>query len=151
MSSSQKSAARILPGIDPRTLARAARRTPAPLLRAAVSPPFRRAVITGIFRQMPRQLKSSAAKTDATVRWDITGSNGSVDTWYAIFEDGRCRTTRTAPELNPRTTFIVDALDFIRLAAGMENPMAMFQNGRIKISGDLFFAAQVQSMFAIPV
>jgi putative sterol carrier protein len=107
-------------------------------------------VIAGIFRQMPRQLKASAAKTDATVRWDITAGSGDAETWYAIFADGRCRTTREAPAENPRTTFTVDALDFIRLAAGAENPMAMFQNGRIKISGDLFFAAQVQSMFAIP-
>ena len=28
--------------------------------------------------------------------------------------------------------------------------MAMFQDGRIKISGDLFFAAQLQAMFEIP-
>ena len=28
--------------------------------------------------------------------------------------------------------------------------MAMFQDGRMKISGDLFFAAQLQAMFEIP-
>ena len=28
--------------------------------------------------------------------------------------------------------------------------MAMFQSGRIRISGDLFFAAQLQGMFEIP-
>jgi len=150
MSAPDSTAGRTFAGIDARTLARAARRTPEPLLRAAVSPPLRRTVIAGIFRQMPRQLKPSAAKADATVQWDIAAANGKIETWFAIFEAGRCRTTRRPPELNPRTTFAIDALDFIRLASGKENPMAMFQNGRIKISGDLFFAAQVQSMFAIP-
>ena len=29
-------------------------------------------------------------------------------------------------------------------------PMTMFQSGRVKISGDLFFAAQLQGMFRIP-
>ena len=150
MTAANSTTARPRRGFGPETLARAARRTPEPLLRAAASAPFRRTVTAGIFRQMPRQLKPSAARTDATVQWDIAGANGTVDTWYAIFEDGKCRTTRRPPELNPRTTFAIEALDFIRLAAGMENPMAMFQNGRIKISGDLFFAAQVQAMFAIP-
>jgi SCP-2 sterol transfer family len=35
-------------------------------------------------------------------------------------------------------------------ATGAELPMAMFQSGRIRISGDLFFAAQLQGMFEIP-
>ncbi len=132
------------------TLARAARRTPEPLLRASLAPPFRRSVIAGVFRQMPRQLKPSAAAADATIRWDLTSAGETFETWYLIFEDGRCRTTRRAPEHNPRTTFTVEGLDFLRLAIGAENPMSMFQSGRIKITGDLFFAAQLQSAFAIP-
>ena len=132
------------------TLARAARRTPEPLLRASLAPPFRRSVIAGIFRQMPRQLKPSAAAVDATIRWDVTKGGETFETWYLIFEGGACRTTRRPPEHNPRTTFTVDGLDFLHLAMGAENPMTMFQSGRIKITGDLFFAAQLQSAFAIP-
>ena len=137
-------------GIDAQTLARLARRTPEPLLRAAVLSPTRRLVVAEIFRRMPSQLKRSAAATDAVIRWQITDRDGEVlETWFLCFEDGRCRTTR-APEDNPRTTLTVSALDFLRLAAGTEPPMAMFQSGRIKISGDLFFAAQLQGMFRIP-
>ena len=46
--------------------------------------------------------------------------------------------------------FDAATLDFLRLATGAELPMAMFQSGRIRISGDLFFAAQLQGMFELP-
>ena len=109
-------------------------------------------MVAEIFRRMPSQLKRSAAATDAVIRWQITGRDGEVlETWFLVFEDGRCRTTTRPPDGgNPRTTLTVSALDFLRLAAGTEPPMAMFQSGRIKISGDLFFAAQLQGMFVIP-
>ena len=136
---------------DAATLARLARRTPEPLLRAAVLPPTRGLVIAEIFRRMPSELKPTAAATDAVIRWQITDERDEViQTWFLVLADGVCRTTTKAPEGEPRTTLTVSALDFLRLAAGTEPPMAMFQSGRIKISGDLFFAAQLQGMFRVP-
>ena len=135
---------------DAATLARLARRTPEPLLRAATLPPLRPFVIGEVFRRMPTQLRRGAAPPDAVIRWDI-GDEDGVETWYLVFADGRARTTTQAPEHNPRTTLSASPLDFLRLAAGTEPPMALFQSGRIRISGDLFFAAQLQSMFEIPV
>jgi putative sterol carrier protein len=137
---------------DAATLARLARRTPRPLLRAASLPPLRPLVVAEIFRRMPSELKQTAAAPDAVIRWRITGDDGSdpVETWYLVFDDGKCRTTTRAPEGEPRTTLTVSALDLLRLASGQEPPMAMFQSGRVKISGDLFFAAQLQGMFRIP-
>ena len=136
---------------DAATLARFARRTPEPLLRAATLPPVRTIVIAEVFRRMPAELKSRAAAPYSVIRWLITDAAGEpVETWYLVFEDGACRTTTRAPEESPRTTLTVSTLDFLRLASGQEPPMAMFQSGRIKISGDLFFAAQLQGMFRIP-
>jgi putative sterol carrier protein len=134
---------------DAATLARVARRTPDPLLRAATLPPLRPFVIGEIFRRMPSQLRGGAAPPDAVIRWDIGDADGA-ETWYLVFAGGRARTTTRPPEENPRTTLTATPLDFLRLAAGTEPPMAMFQGGRIRISGDLFFAAQLQSMFEIP-
>jgi putative sterol carrier protein len=134
---------------DAATLARLARRTPQPLLRAATIPPLRTMVVAEVFRRMPSQLKTTAAPPDAVIRWDI-GDEDSAETWYLVFEEGRARTTTRAPETNPRTVLSVSAIDFLRLAAGTEPPMALFQSGRIRISGDLFFAAQLQNLFAIP-
>lgn len=138
--------------LDAATLARLARRTPQPLLRAASLPPLRPLVIAEIFRRMPSELKKTAAIPDAVIRWRITGDEGGdpVETWYLVFEDGTCKTTTRTPDGEPRTTLTVSALDLLRLASGQEPPMAMFQSGRVKISGDLFFAAQLQGMFRIP-
>lgn len=137
---------------DAATLARLARRTPQPLLRAASLPPLRPLVVAEIFRRMPSELKQTAAAPDSVIRWHITGDDGGepLETWYLVFEDGVCRTTTRAPETEPRTTLTVSALDLLRLASGQEPPMTMFQSGRVKISGDLFFAAQLQGMFRIP-
>jgi putative sterol carrier protein len=136
---------------DAATLARLARRTPEPLLRAATFPPVRSLVIAQVFRRMPSELKATAAAPDAVIRWQVTHDGGDeVATWYLVFADGRCRTTTRPPDGDARTTLTLSALDLLRLASGSEPPMAMFQDGRIKISGDLFFAAQLQGMFRIP-
>lgn len=136
---------------DAATLARLARRTPEPLLRAATLPPVRGLLVAEIFRRMPSQLKPAASLADAVIRWRITDADGEeAEDWYLVFEGSKCRTTTKAPGASPRTTFTVSALDFLRLAAGHEPAMAMFQSGRIKISGDLFFAAQLQGVFRIP-
>lgn len=138
-------------GLDARTLARLARRTPEPLLRAAVMPPTRSLVVAEIFRRMPRQLRAKAGAPDAVIRWDIGyGKGDAADTWFAVFEGGACRTSRRHEGALPRTTITVSALDFVRMASGAANPMELWQQGRLKISGDLFFAAQLQSMFTIP-
>ena len=134
---------------DAATLARLARRTPEPLLRAATVPPLRTVVIGEVFRRMPSQIKRTAVPPDAVIRWDI-GDQDRLETWYLVFEDGRARTTTRPPDGQPRTTLTVSALDFLRLASGAAQPMAMFQDGRVRISGDLFFAAQLQGMFRIP-
>jgi predicted lipid carrier protein YhbT len=136
-------------------LADLARRTPGPLLRAAARPPARRFVIAEIFRQMPRQMKPAANAADAIARWEITAGEPPdlIDTWYLRIEDGVCTTSRKLtgkPAPQPRVTFRLDALDLVRMASGAANPMQMFQSGRIKIAGDLFYAAQMQGMFRIP-
>ena len=135
--------------VDPATLARLARRTPDPVLRAMTARPMRSLVVGEVFRRMPSQVKTAAAPPDCVIRWRI-GEAERADTWFCVFEKGRLTTTTKEPETRPRTTLDVSAHDFLRLATGAEFPMAMFQEGRIKISGDLFFAAQLQSMFEIP-
>lgn len=135
--------------IDPATLARLARRTPEPVLRAATSGPWRSRVVGEVFRRMPSQIKPAAAPPDCVIRWRI-GEGKHVETWFCVFEGGRLKTTTKEPETAPRTTLEMSAPDFLRLATGKEMPMAMFQYGRVKISGDLFFAAQLQGMFKIP-
>jgi len=134
---------------DAATLARMARRTPDPVLRAMTVGPMRSLVVGEVFRRMPSQVKPAAAPPDCVIRWRI-GEGKKVETWFCVFEAGGLKTTTRDPETPPRTTLEVSAPDFLRVATGSAFPMAMFQDGRIEISGDLFFAAQLQGMFEIP-
>ncbi len=135
--------------LDAAALARLARRTPEPVLRAMTVGPMRSLVVGEVFRRMPSQIKTAAAPPDCVIRWRV-GDGNKTETWFCVFEGGHAKTTTRKPETPPRTTLDMSASDFLRLATGAELPMAMFQNGRIKISGDLFFAAQLQGMFEIP-
>ena len=130
---------------DAATLARLARRTPDPVLRAATIPPIR---TSSSARSSPDAEPAEAIgrPPNTVIRWDI--GDGPARELVPRFEEGRCRTTTRAPR---RSRDHADGRhDFLRLATGAELPMAMFESGRIRISGDLFFAAQLQGMFEIP-
>ncbi|MDQ3572721.1 MAG: SCP2 sterol-binding domain-containing protein [Actinomycetota bacterium] len=136
--------------LDVNALARLARRIPEPVVRTGMSSPGGALVIDQIMRMVPTQLVGPQT-VDAVVRWDVAGGRGGRRTWFLVFADGACKATRREPEERPRTTFTLTGEQLVRLATGRENPMAMFQAGRIGISGDLWFAAQLSSMFKIPV
>ena len=44
----------------------------------------------------------------------------------------------------------IQPLDFLKLISGNASGPQLFLVGRLKIRGDLFLAARVQSMFTIP-
>jgi putative sterol carrier protein len=50
----------------------------------------------------------------------------------------------------PRVTFKLKPVDFLKLVSGNAAGPMMFMTGKLKIEGDLMFAAGVQSLFRIP-
>jgi putative sterol carrier protein len=120
-------------------------------LRSFVSGWRRRLVLGGIFRQMPRRLNRKAAKNvDAVVDWKIKGAKGdSVDHYQVKIKDGKCRVTRR-PSEPPRATIELDAVDFLRLAAGVAEGPQLFMTGKLKIEGDLMWTANLASLFRVP-
>jgi putative sterol carrier protein len=120
-------------------------------LRWAVSGWRRRFVLGGIFRQMPRRLNREQAKnTDVAVDWKIRGApDDGVDHFQVIIKHGKCRVTRR-PSESPRATIELDAVDFLRLAAGVAEGPQLFMAGKIRIEGDVMFTAQLASLFRIP-
>jgi putative sterol carrier protein len=120
-------------------------------LRSYVSGWRRRIVLGGIFRQMPRRLNRKAAKNvDAVVDWKIkdTKSDG-VDHYQVTIKDGKCRVSRHPTE-TPRATIELDAVDFLRLAAGVAEGPQLFMTGKLKIEGDLMWTANLASLFRVP-
>ncbi len=131
--------------------ARAVRSAPDSRLEQILRTPVRRAVLDGIFWQMPQHVSLKAvAGADATIRWRITGGPNGTDTYELEFRDGRCRTRRGESNVEPRVTITLDAAEFIRLATGISDPMQAYFKGRLKLGGDIMFAAKLQSLFHIP-
>jgi putative sterol carrier protein len=52
--------------------------------------------------------------------------------------------------VEPRATIVMDGADFLKLVTGNSNPVMAFITGKLKIRGDLGFAAQLPGLFRIP-
>jgi putative sterol carrier protein len=114
--------------------------------------PARRALLDGIFWQMPKQLDSKqAAGVTTSIRWCITGrSDEGVDTYLLQVQSGGARTSRGTDGPDPRLTITMDGVEFLRLISGNSDPMSAYFKGRIQLAGDIMVAAQLAQMFKMP-
>ena len=62
---------------------------------------------------------------------------------------GAARSSKGRAE-SPRVTIRIALADFLRLITGDANGMQLFMTGKLKVSGDLFFAQTYQSWFDRP-
>ena len=63
--------------------------------------------------------------------------------------DGQCQIERDSAD-DPRVTIHIGLADFLRLVAGRLNGMQAFMSGKLRVSGDLFFAQTYQAWFNRP-
>lgn len=91
---------------------------------------------------------AKAAGQEAVVQYEISAPDGSHE--YAMrVADGRCEIDKGRAE-SPRVTIRIGLGDFLRLITGGANGMQLFMTGKLKVSGDLFFAQTYQSWFDRP-
>jgi putative sterol carrier protein len=118
-------------------------------LREGMQGPLRDQILGEIFRRMEEHFKPGSGQ-DAVIHWKITGRpDGGEDQWEVVIADGRC-TSRPELDAEPRATLKIDGVPFLKLVTGNANGPMLFMSGKLKIEGDLMFAAQIQSMFTIP-
>jgi putative sterol carrier protein len=134
-----------------RAFARFVARSPGERLERLASGPLRRSVLNAIFRQMPRRfVKEKAKDVDAVIDWRIKDSRGGEpDRYQVVIRSEKCRVTRH-PSEPARTTLELGGVDFLRIAAGVVQGPELFMGGKLKIEGDLMFAAQLASLFRVP-
>jgi putative sterol carrier protein len=132
--------------------ARVIRSAPGGSLERILRTPVRRAVLDGIFWQIPQHLASeSATGLTAVVHWHIrSDTGGRADIYELAFDGGRCRAYRGPRAGEPQLTITLDAAEFVRLATGNANPMQAYFSGRIVLGGDIMLAAKLQALFRIP-
>jgi putative sterol carrier protein len=91
---------------------------------------------------------AKAGGQQAVVQFEISAPDGSHE--YAVrVADGRCEIDKGRAE-SPRVTLRAGLGDFLRMITGEANGMQLFMTGKLKVSGDLFFAQTYQSWFDRP-
>src|SRR5262245_40793502 len=120
-------------------------------LQAAMSGGSRSAILDGVFRRFPSQFRPDrAGGMHAVIHWVISGRpDGGADTYEVVIADGTC-TVSPAPEHEPKLTVKLGGVDFLNLIAGNANPMMMFMTGKLKASGDLGLATNLEKIFNLP-
>ena len=114
-----------------------------------INGPQRQQILSEVFHRMEEEYRPGPAAQDAVIHWKITRPGGDPDHWEAVIENGTCQTT-DQPSREPRLTMTIDGVDFLRLVTGNAQGPTLFMNGKLKIEGDVAFAAMMQSMFKIP-
>ena len=138
--------------VDPVAFVKAIKDTPHEQLAAGMADAqVRGMVLDGIFSQWAEHFDSpSAGDTDAVLEWKIFDKpGGGYDRYQVVIRDGKC-TVEKDGEHDPRVTFKLKPVDFLKLVSGNAAGPMMFMTGKLKIDGDLMFAAGVQSLFRIP-
>jgi putative sterol carrier protein len=137
-------------GLDTDQVARMVGTVPEEQLAGAMSGEGREMVLSEIFRRFPERISDAGKQENVAIEWRIGGGpGGEPESWFVVVEDGQCVTGKDL-EAEPRVSFELDGVDFLRVVTGNANPVEMFMSGKLKIKGDLMYAARVQSMFVMP-
>ncbi|HEV8650523.1 MAG TPA: SCP2 sterol-binding domain-containing protein [Actinomycetes bacterium] len=89
-----------------------------------------------------------AAGQQATVQYEIAAPDGPHP-YVMRIADGRCEVEKGTAE-SPRVTLKIGLGDFLRLVTNRLPGMQAFMTGKLKVSGDLFFAQTFASWFDRP-
>jgi putative sterol carrier protein len=137
--------------VDPQEFARTISGASDEQIREGLSGPMRDQALGEIFSRMEQHFEpGSAAELEAVIHWRIGDRpDGGHDEYEVVIRDGSC-TVSEGLSAEPRVAFRIGAVEFLRLVTGNASGPALFMTGKLKIDGDLMFAARVQSLFRIP-
>ncbi|MQY16040.1 hypothetical protein SRB5_62320 [Streptomyces sp. RB5] len=151
----QQSAAKTLADLDfatvsPEEFARIVKKlSDKEITEIARDEPLRARVIAEIFGRMGRQFRSDmAGSLKALIRWKITGDTEIV--YETDLDHGDIKVTEGRTNADPRTTLVMNDAAFLKLTSGNGNPVTMFMTRKLKVAGDVGFAAGLTRYFDIP-
>jgi putative sterol carrier protein len=114
--------------------------------------PMREQILAEVFRRMEEHFRADKARdTDAVIHWRIGGrADGGEDEFETAIADGACRVSEGLRSGDARVTFTIAGADFLRLVTGNAAGPMLFMTGKLRIEGDMMFAASAASLFTIP-
>lgn len=107
-------------------------------------------VIAAVFSQMSEHFRAEKMRSPkaSTIRWVLTGSDEFV--YETTVSTEGCAVTEGEHADAPRVILILKPSQFIKLASGNASATMMYMTRKLKLSGDIGFAAAFGSMFDIP-
>lgn len=107
-------------------------------------------ILDEVFRRMGEHYKPEQARsTEAVVRWRIGNGDAEPLRYECVLSGGTCAVSKQ-PEHEPRATIMVGPVEFIKLASGNASAPMLFMTGKVKVAGDVGFAAGLTKLFQIP-
>jgi SCP-2 sterol transfer family protein len=113
---------------------------------------LRTVVLGEIFRRMGEHLDPVRSATlEAVVHWRFSGGagHGGYDRFETVITGGTC-TSAPTPTADARVTLTLAPTDFLRTVTGDVNVALLFMRGRVKVKGDIAFAAGLIGYFDLP-
>jgi putative sterol carrier protein len=115
-------------------------------------PRLRQIVFEEVFSRMAAHLdRERSAGLHAVVHWRFTGGSGEggYDRFETVIDNGRCESA-PHPTDDARVTITIDPADFLRAVTGVVSLPMLFISAKVKVKGDIAFAATLISYFDIP-
>ena len=98
-----------------------------------------------LIETMPEAFRPERARrADAVIQFKLSGEGGG--NWYATIKNGTCTVTEGVNK-DAQGTIMMDASDYVALAAGELGGMKAFLSGRIKTSGDFTLLKKMETWF----
>ncbi|MGH3718779.1 MAG: SCP2 sterol-binding domain-containing protein [Pseudonocardiaceae bacterium] len=143
--------------MDPWAFTRLIKHASAGQLDAVLGDPtLRRALLNRIFSRMAGEFRpESAPGRDSAIHWRITDGPGGeevYETWITGTRGPstpRCSTSNE-PSHDPRVTLTMSGEQFLKLVSGNSSPAMMLVMGKVKLDGDIGFAARLPTIFDMP-
>jgi putative sterol carrier protein len=114
--------------------------------------PMREQILAEIFGRMEEHFRAEkAGDAEAVIHWRIGGGpDGGRTEYETVIKDGTCDVHEGFESETARVTFTIGGSDFLRLVTGNAAGPMLFMSGKLKIEGDIMFAASASSLFTIP-
>jgi hypothetical protein len=139
--------------VDPTHFANLVSRASKAQLEAVVAERVLRERLLGeIFARMGSHIRQDRTKNlHAVVHWRLSDGvgDGGYDRYETVISHGSCSVSRDMRE-KPKVTITIGPVDFFRLITHQATPAVLFVTGKLKVKGDLAFAAGLLGFFDLP-
>lgn len=117
-------------------------------LRESIRAVGTESVLDRIFGELPQWLRADAAPEQADIQFVLL--DGDEEHPYGLrIIDHRAEAGRQQLD-QPKVTLRTDVPTFIKLITGRAEGPALFMAGRLRVDGDVMFAARIMSFFDRP-